>query len=68
VDDVRDTSPPVGGSRSDWTERALSGVNFFRITQGRIAEIWNLRDDLGLREQVLASIYAGFPDGDERSD
>jgi len=43
-------------------------VNFFRIAQGRIAEIWNLRDDLGLREQVLASIYAGFPDGDERSD
>jgi steroid delta-isomerase-like uncharacterized protein len=39
----------------------FSGVNFFRIADGKIAEIWNLRDDLGLREQVGAPVYAGYP-------
>jgi steroid delta-isomerase-like uncharacterized protein len=38
----------------------FAGVNFFRIAHGKIAEIWNLRDDLGLREQVGAPIYAGY--------
>jgi steroid delta-isomerase-like uncharacterized protein len=44
----------------------LSGVNFFRIAEGRIAEIWNLRDDLGLREQLGAPIYAGYPEDAQR--
>jgi steroid delta-isomerase-like uncharacterized protein len=39
----------------------FSGVNFFRIADNRIAEIWNVRDDLGLREQVGAAVYAGYP-------
>jgi steroid delta-isomerase-like uncharacterized protein len=63
----------TGTHRGSWGEVAatgrsvrFSGVNFFRITQGRIAELWNLRDDLGLREQVGAAIYAGFPEGRER--
>jgi steroid delta-isomerase-like uncharacterized protein len=37
------------------------GVNFFRIADGKIAEIWNLRDDLGLREQLGVEVYAGYP-------
>jgi steroid delta-isomerase-like uncharacterized protein len=41
------------------------GVNFFRLADGKIAEIWNVRDDLGLREQVDAPVYAGYP-GDWR--
>ena len=41
------------------------GVNFFRIANGQIAEIWNLRDDLGLREQLDAPVYAGYPQGRE---
>ena len=41
------------------------GVNFFRIADGKIAEIWNLRDDLGLREQLDAPVYAGYPVGRE---
>jgi steroid delta-isomerase-like uncharacterized protein len=45
----------------------FSGVNFFRISEGRIAEIWNVRDDLGLREQVGAPIYAGYSEGEEDS-
>jgi len=44
----------------------FSGVNFFRIAEGKIAEIWNLRDDLGLREQVGAPVYAGYPEDAER--
>jgi steroid delta-isomerase-like uncharacterized protein len=37
----------------------FSGVNIFRFENGRVAEIWNHRDDLGLMEQVGASVYAG---------
>jgi steroid delta-isomerase-like uncharacterized protein len=40
----------------------FSGVNFFRIADHKIAEIWNVRDDLGLREQLGAAVYAGFPE------
>jgi steroid delta-isomerase-like uncharacterized protein len=44
------------------TDRPVSfaGVNFFRIAHSKIAEIWNVRDDLGLREQIGAPVYAGF--------
>jgi steroid delta-isomerase-like uncharacterized protein len=43
------------------TDRAVrfAGVNFFRFAHGKIAEIWNVRDDLGLREQIGAPLYAG---------
>jgi steroid delta-isomerase-like uncharacterized protein len=40
----------------------FSGVNFFRVADGKIAEIWNVRDDLGLREQLGQAIYAGYPE------
>lgn len=38
-----------------------TGVNLFRLESGRVAEISNYRDDLGLREQLGASIFAGAP-------
>jgi len=42
----------------------FSGVNFFRFRGGKVAELWNHRDDLGLASQVGAPIYAGAaPDG-----
>jgi steroid delta-isomerase-like uncharacterized protein len=44
----------------------FTGVNFFRLADGKIAEIWNVRDDLGLREQVGGPVYAGYPDDSER--
>jgi predicted ester cyclase len=44
----------------------FSGVNFFRIADNRIAEIWNIRDDLGLWEQVGAAVYAGYPEPTDR--
>jgi steroid delta-isomerase-like uncharacterized protein len=37
----------------------FSGVNIFRFQDGKVAEIWNHRDDLGLMELVGAAIYAG---------
>ena len=37
----------------------FSGVNIFRFANGKVVEIWNHRDDLGLREQLGAPIFAG---------
>lgn len=37
----------------------MSGVNIFRLANGKVVEIWNHRDDLGMREQLDAPIYAG---------
>jgi steroid delta-isomerase-like uncharacterized protein len=37
----------------------LSGVNIFRFERGRVAEIWNHRDDLGLQEQLGVAVFAG---------
>jgi steroid delta-isomerase-like uncharacterized protein len=39
----------------------LSAVNLFRFESGRVAEIWNHRDDLGLQEQLGAAVFAGAP-------
>lgn len=37
----------------------FSGVNIFRIVNGKVVEIWNHRDDLGVMQQTGAPIYAG---------
>ena len=37
----------------------FSGVNIFRFADGKVAEIWNHRDDLGLMFQLGAPVYAG---------
>lgn len=34
-------------------------MNVFRFEEGKVVEIWNHRDDLGLREQLGAPIFAG---------
>ena len=40
----------------------FSGVNIFRFgADGKVIEIWNHRDDLGLMEQLGAPIFAGAP-------
>ena len=38
-----------------------SGCNIFRFQNGKVAEIWNHRDDLGLQEQLGVPIHAGTP-------
>jgi steroid delta-isomerase-like uncharacterized protein len=58
-----------GTHTGDWSDVAatgkraeFSGVNIFRFnSDGKVAEIWNHRDDLGLLEQLGAPIYAGAP-------
>ncbi len=37
----------------------FSGVNIFRFSKGKVVEIWNHRDDLGLMQQLGVPIYAG---------
>ena len=42
----------------------FSGVNIFRFgADGKVVEIWNHRDDLGLMEQLGTPIFAGAPPG-----
>jgi steroid delta-isomerase-like uncharacterized protein len=39
---------------------SFSGVNIFRFgVDGKVVEIWNHRDDLGLMNQLGASVFAG---------
>ena len=38
----------------------FSGVNIFRFgPHGKVAEIWNHRDDLGVMEQLGVAVFAG---------
>jgi steroid delta-isomerase-like uncharacterized protein len=48
-----------GGLAPSGRRVAFSAANVFRFERGKVAEIWNHRDDLGLREQIGAAIYAG---------
>jgi steroid delta-isomerase-like uncharacterized protein len=46
---------PATGNRAEF-----SGVNIFRFGRhGKVVEIWNHRDDLGLMEQLGAAVFAG---------
>ena len=48
-----------GGQPATGRPARFSGVNIFRFRDGRVVEIWNHRDDLGLIEQLGARIFAG---------
>ncbi|MBA2463351.1 MAG: ester cyclase [Nocardioidaceae bacterium] len=37
----------------------FGGVNIFRLTDGKVVEIWNHRDDLGLMQQLGAPSVSG---------
>jgi steroid delta-isomerase-like uncharacterized protein len=50
---------PWGNIEPTGKRARFSGVNIFRIREGKVAEIWNHRDVLGLMQQVGAPIYAG---------
>jgi steroid delta-isomerase-like uncharacterized protein len=57
----------TGTHTGDWGDVAptgrsatFSGVNIYRFGPcGKVAELWNHRDDLGFMEQVGAPVYAG---------
>lgn len=50
---------PWGQAAPTGKRATFSGVNFFRFQDGKVVELWNHRDDLGLMEQVGAPVYAG---------
>jgi steroid delta-isomerase-like uncharacterized protein len=46
----------------------FSGVNIFRFGgRGKVVELWNHRDDLGLREQLGVPVFAGAPTSAEET-
>jgi steroid delta-isomerase-like uncharacterized protein len=47
------------GREATGKSASFSGVNIFRFENGKVAEIWNYRDDLGLMQQLGADVYAG---------
>jgi steroid delta-isomerase-like uncharacterized protein len=53
---------PWGGVPPTGKRAKFSGVNIFRIENGKVVEIWNHRDDLGVMQQLGAPIYAGSKD------
>ena len=57
---------PWAGRAATGRHATFSGVNIFRIRDGKVAEIWNHRDDLGLAQQLGAPVYAGAPPQDDR--
>ncbi len=53
---------PWAGMAPTGRRAEFSGVNIFRFgLAGKVIEIWNHRDDLGLQEQLGAAVYAGAP-------
>ncbi len=52
-------APTGGRARTHRSTGHVSAVNIFRFENGKVAEIWNHRDDLGLQEQLGSPIYAG---------
>jgi steroid delta-isomerase-like uncharacterized protein len=61
-----------GTHTGDWAAIAPTGrhatfsaVNIFRFKDGKVAEVWNHRDDFGLFEQIGSPIHAGVPPGSQ---
>ncbi len=50
---------PWGGVPPTGKHAKIAGVNIFRIAHGKVVELWNHRDDLGMMQQLDAPIYAG---------
>jgi steroid delta-isomerase-like uncharacterized protein len=50
-----------GGLAPTGRPATFSAANIFRFENGKVAEIWNHRDDFGLFEQIGAPIHAGAP-------
>ncbi|MFL5904062.1 MAG: ester cyclase, partial [Solirubrobacteraceae bacterium] len=50
---------PGGALEATGRRATFSAVNIFRFEDGKVAEIWNHRDDLGLQEQLGSPVFAG---------
>lgn len=56
-----------GGRPATGARATFSGVNVFRFADGKVVELWNHRDDLGIMQQLGSEIFAGAPPGPEGS-
>jgi steroid delta-isomerase-like uncharacterized protein len=57
---------PWAGVEPTGRPMSFSGVNVFRFAGGKVVELWNHRDDLGLLQQLGVEVYAGAaPPADE---
>jgi steroid delta-isomerase-like uncharacterized protein len=62
------TNTGAWGARQPTGKRAVfSGVNIFRFSQGKVVELWNHRDDLGLMQQLGEEVFAGAAPADEHT-
>src|SRR6266498_2132823 len=50
---------PWGALEPTGRRATFSAVNIFRFENGKVTEIWNHRDDLGLMQQIGAPVHAG---------
>jgi steroid delta-isomerase-like uncharacterized protein len=48
-----------GGQQPSGRRMRLSAVNVFRFEDGKVVELWNHRDDLGLMEQLGSPVHGG---------
>jgi predicted ester cyclase len=56
------TGPPLGqcaGVEATGRPMRFSGINVFRFSDGKVVEIWNHRDALGLMQQLGAPVCVG---------
>lgn len=49
---------PWGSLDPTGKRASFSGVNIFRFNEGKVVEIWNHRDDLGLMTQLGLPVFA----------
>ena len=59
---------PWGALEPTGKRATFSGVNIFRIVGGKVVEIWNHRDDLGLMTQIGIPVFAGSANGESVDD
>jgi steroid delta-isomerase-like uncharacterized protein len=48
-----------GGVQPTGRQVRFSAVNIYRFVDGKVAEIWNHRDDFGLSSQIGATMFGG---------
>jgi steroid delta-isomerase-like uncharacterized protein len=52
---------PWAGVEPTGKPMRFSAINVFRFSAGKVVELWNHRDDLGLMEQLDVPVHAGAP-------
>ena len=58
---IRWTMPGTAQRESGAVPVIYTGIDIFRIADGKLAELWQNTDDLGLEAQLAASPVAGTP-------